>query len=116
MVEGNRLYPRTLVLGLPSLRPGGPSMLKPKQSSAIHGSVRASFKWLLPFLVGAFLALSPTLARADEISVAGSTSGSFTGTGVFGATGLNFTGSTFPSTATLNGLASIPLGSISLGP
>jgi PEP-CTERM motif-containing protein len=90
-------------------------MLKPKQSKATQGSVLASLKWLLPLLVGAFLALSPTQARADEITVAGSTSGSLSGSGDFAAGGLTFAGSTFGNTTTLNGSALIPLGSISLG-
>jgi len=90
-------------------------MLKPEQSRATHGSVRASFKWLFPFLVGAFLALSPTQAKADEITVAGTTAGSFSGTGDFLSTGLTFAGSSFNQT-TSGGFASIVLGSLSLGP
>jgi hypothetical protein len=89
-------------------------MLRPEQSKTIPGSVRVSFKWLFPFLVGAFLALSPTQAKADEITVAGSTTGSFTGSGDFSSSGLIFAGNPFSQT-TSGGFASIVLGAVSLG-
>lgn len=91
-------------------------MLKPKQSKTTHGSVRASFKRLFPFLVGAFLALSPTQAKADEITVAGSTTGSFTGAGDFSSAGLTFAGNPSFNQTTSGGFASIVLGALGLGP
>ena len=89
-------------------------MIKQKQSKATQGGIRASLKWLLPLLVGAFLALSATQARADEIRVQGTTTGSFAGTVDTSSGGLNFAGTGFDQT-TAGGNALISLGSFHLG-
>jgi hypothetical protein len=61
------------------------------------------------------LALSPTHAFADEITLAGTTSGSFSGSGTNILNGMTFTGGPF-SGITSGGFAALNLGSFYLSP
>lgn len=60
-------------------------------------------------------AFSPSTARADEITLAGTTSGIFTGSGTNILNGMAFTGGTFNG-VTSGGMAALNLGSFYLNP
>jgi hypothetical protein len=71
-------------------------------------------KWLLPLCLIAVLVSIPSQVRADELTVAGDATGSFSGTGDFASNGLTFAGDSFDTT-TSGGFGSINLGTLSLG-
>jgi hypothetical protein len=81
------------------------------------GAVRVfnGFRWLVPLCLIILSALMPTRVRADEVTLAGASSGSFSGTGDFSSNGLTFAGSSFGPISTSGGDASLGLGVFSLG-
>jgi hypothetical protein len=76
--------------------------------------VVSNLKWLFPLFLLAAAMLLPAPVSADEVTLAGYTSGTFAGTGDFSSTGLQFTGNPDFDVTTSGGLASISLGSLSL--
>ena len=75
------------------------------------GALRYGFVALLL----AFSLLHAGPAKADAITLAGSTSGSFSGWGNFTSTGLTFAGTSFDTTTSPAGAGTLDLGSFNLG-
>lgn len=87
-----------------------------RMSKGCHGGKYVgALKYGFAALLLAFSMLHAGPAKADAITLAGSTSGSFSGLGNFTSSGLTFTGATFDTTTSAAGAGTLDLGSFNLG-